>query len=66
MAEEKTYCACILNDVLDIALGVDFCRGVCTIHSELWVLRNFKWETLTVRDMPVESVDLQNSSATAT
>lgn len=55
-----------MNDILDITLGVNFLSRVCTIHSKFRILRNFEGETLTVRDMPVESVELSSLSMTAT
>jgi hypothetical protein len=58
--KRKTYCSSILNDVLDITLGVNFLRRVCAVDGKLGILRNFKRETLTVRDMPVEGVDLSS------
>jgi hypothetical protein len=57
----NTYCSSILHDVLDIARCVNFLRRVCTIDGELGILCDFEWKTLTIRDMPVESVDLYSS-----
>lgn len=56
----NTYCSGILHDVLDITCCVNFLRRICTVDSKLGVLCNFKWKTLTIRDMPVESVELSS------
>ena len=61
----KTYGTSILNNILDITLCVNLLRGVCTIHRKLRILRNFKRKTLTVSDMPMESVDLSSVSVSA-
>jgi hypothetical protein len=66
MIKVSTYGASVLNDVLDIALGVNFFRRVCAVNSKFGVLCNFKRETLAVGDMPVESVDLSGLSVIAT
>lgn len=63
--EGETYGTSILNDILDITLSVNLLRRVCTIHRELRILRNFKRKTLTVSDMPMESVDLSSASVVA-
>jgi hypothetical protein len=58
VSKEKTYCSSVFDEVLHITLAVHLLRRVGTIDGKLGVVCDHKGETLTVRDVPVESVDL--------
>ncbi len=62
MADVLTDLGCVANYVLNIALAVNVRRGIRCHIGQLRKFRYFKWEALTVNDVPVKSVKLEKYS----
>ncbi len=56
-----TYSSSVINNILDIAGGIDHARIVGSLTGELRVTGDFKRKALAVADMPVELAHLQHS-----